>query len=84
MANQSGQVYGLTILSPIIEDERLDICHAMELRWYLANLERDRRSPFAKVQKDLYASLQKRFRRHEDFRINALPGIELRVFIVAP
>ena len=27
MANENGQVYGLTILSPIIEDQRLDIEH---------------------------------------------------------
>ena len=47
MANVSGNTYGLTILSPIIEDNRLDICHSMELRWYLGHLPRDYRSPFA-------------------------------------
>jgi len=57
MANQSGQVYGLTILSPIIEDERLDICHAMELRWYLGHLPRDRKSPFALISSTYLARL---------------------------
>jgi hypothetical protein len=49
MANESGQVYGLTILSPIIEDQRVDIDHATQFRWYRCNLPRDHTSPFAKV-----------------------------------
>jgi hypothetical protein len=57
MANQSGQVYGLTILSPIIEDERLDICHSMELRWYLGHLPRDHKSPFAQISSTYLARL---------------------------
>ncbi len=57
MANQSGQVYGLTILSPIIEDERLDICHSMELRWYLGHLARDHKSPFAQISSTYLARL---------------------------
>lgn len=57
MANQSGQVYGLTILSPIIENERIDICHATELRWYLASLPRDHTSPFARVSSTHLARL---------------------------
>jgi len=57
MANQNGQVYGLTILSPIIEDESLDICHSMELRWYLAHLPRDRKSPFAQLSSTYLARL---------------------------
>jgi hypothetical protein len=57
MANQSGQVYGLTILSPIIEDARLDICHSMELRWYLGHLPRDHRSPFAQISSTYLARL---------------------------
>jgi hypothetical protein len=57
MANQNGQVYGLTILSPIIEDERLDICHSMELRWYLGNLARDHKSPFAQISSTYLARL---------------------------
>ena len=57
MADQSGQVYGLTILSPIIEDETLDICHSMELRWYLGNLARDHNSPFARISSTYLARL---------------------------
>jgi hypothetical protein len=57
MGNQSGQVYGLTILSPIIEDDRLDICHAMELRWYLGHLARDHKSPFARISSTYLARL---------------------------
>jgi len=57
MANQSDQVYGLTILSPILEDDTLDICHSMELRWYLANLPRDYQSPFAKISSTYLARL---------------------------
>lgn len=49
MGNISGNTYGLTILSPVIEDNRLDICHSMELRWYLSQLPRDHRSPFAQL-----------------------------------
>jgi hypothetical protein len=57
MANVSGSTYGLTILSPIIEDERLDICHSMELRWYLSQLPRDCRSPFAQLSSTYLARL---------------------------
>lgn len=57
MANQSGQVYGLTVVSPIIEDERLDICHSMELRWYLGHLARDHKSPFAQISSTHLARL---------------------------
>jgi hypothetical protein len=57
MANISGKVYGLTILSPIIEDNRLEICHSMELRWYLSQLPRDCRSPFAQLSSTYLARL---------------------------
>jgi hypothetical protein len=57
MANQNGQVYGLTILSPIVEDESLDICHSMELRWYLGHLARDHKSPFAQLSNTYLARL---------------------------
>lgn len=57
MANQSGQVYGLTILCPIIEDESLDICHSMDLRWYLGNLPRDHKGPFAQLSSTYLARL---------------------------
>jgi hypothetical protein len=50
-------VYGLTILSPIIEDDRLDICHSMELRWYLGHLPRDHQSPFARLSSTYLARL---------------------------
>jgi len=57
MGNQSGQVYGLTILSPIIENDRIDICDAMELRWYLGHLARDHKSPFAQISSTYLARL---------------------------
>jgi hypothetical protein len=57
MANQSGQVYGLTILSPILESESIDIGHATVLRWYLASLPRDHTSPFARVSSTHFARL---------------------------
>jgi hypothetical protein len=57
MANRSGQVYGLTILCPIIENDRLDICHSMELRWYLGHLPRDHKSPFARISSTYLARL---------------------------
>ena len=57
MANRNGQVYGLTILSPIIEDQRLDIGHSMEIRWYLGHLARDHKSPFAQVSSTYLARL---------------------------
>lgn len=57
MPNQSGHVYGLTILSPIIEDDQLDICHSMELRWYLSRLPRDYKSPFATLSSTYLARL---------------------------
>src|SRR3954471_12152714 len=39
MSNQSGQIYGLTVLSPIIEDDSIDVCHATARRWYPARLK---------------------------------------------
>ena len=57
MGNVSGTTYGLTILSPILEDDRLDICHSMELRWYLSQLPRDHRSPFAQLSSTYLARL---------------------------
>lgn len=57
MGNVSGNTYGLTILSPIIEDNRLDICHSMKLRWYLRQLPRDHRSPFAQLSSTYLARL---------------------------
>jgi hypothetical protein len=57
MSNVSGTTYGLTILSPIIEDNRIDICHSMELRWYLSQLPRDYSSPFAQLSSTYLARL---------------------------
>lgn len=57
MGNVSGKTYGLTVLSPIIEDDRLDICHSMELRWYLSQLPRDSHSPFAQLSSTYLARL---------------------------
>ncbi len=57
MGNVNGKTYGLTILSPIIEDNQLDICHAMELRWYLSQQPRDCRSPFAQLSSTYLARL---------------------------
>jgi len=47
MPNQNGTVYGLTILSPIIDDERVTPSHDLQIRRYLASLPTDERSPFA-------------------------------------
>src|SRR6185312_1842084 len=49
MANQNGQIYGLTILSPIIQGDSKDLAHVTAIRWYLACQPRDRRSPLAQV-----------------------------------
>jgi hypothetical protein len=49
MPDKSGHVYGLTILAPIVEDDHLEISHAIELRDYLATLPKDETSPFAQV-----------------------------------
>jgi hypothetical protein len=49
MANQNGNMYGLTILSPIIDDPKIKISHDAALRMYLQNMHRHERSPFAKV-----------------------------------
>jgi hypothetical protein len=52
MSNQNGSVYGLTILSPIIADEKATPSHDLQIRKYLASLlaEEDlsgKESPFA-------------------------------------
>jgi hypothetical protein len=57
MANQSGNVYGLTILSPIITGPKDVVCHATAIRDYLATLPHDHRSPFAKVSSTHLARL---------------------------
>jgi hypothetical protein len=47
MPNQNGKLYGLTILSPIIDDESATPSHDLQIRNYLATLPTDQRSPFA-------------------------------------
>src|SRR5262252_7235452 len=49
MGNQSGNVYGLTIFSPIVNDGNADVSHSLALRAYLAALPRDSSGPFARV-----------------------------------
>jgi len=47
MPNKNGNVYGLTILSPIIDDERATPSHDLQIREYLATLPTGEASPFA-------------------------------------
>jgi hypothetical protein len=49
MPNENGSVYGLTILSPIIEDEAATPSHDLQIRAYLANLSTREDSPFARA-----------------------------------
>ena len=47
MPNKNGNVYGLTILSPIIDDESATPSHDLQIREYLATLPTGEESPFA-------------------------------------
>jgi hypothetical protein len=47
MPNQNGSVYGLTILSPIIDDANARPSHDLQIRAYLARLSTREESPFA-------------------------------------
>ena len=47
MPDQNGSVYGLTILSPILNDERATPSHDLQIRKYLATLKTNEQSPFA-------------------------------------
>jgi len=47
MPNKNGSVYGLTILSPIIDDEKATPSHDLQIRNYLAHLSTREQSPFA-------------------------------------
>lgn len=49
MANRNGDMYGLTVLSPIINDPALKVSHDTALRIYLQKLPRHEQSPFAGV-----------------------------------
>src|SRR5437868_15501022 len=57
MPNQNGNVYGLTILSPIINAPDGDVSHDCAIRDYLSLLPRDHRSPFAKISSTHLARL---------------------------
>jgi hypothetical protein len=47
MANQSGSIYGLTLLCPILNDENAHPSHDLQIRDYLSKLAADSKSPFA-------------------------------------
>jgi hypothetical protein len=47
MPSQNGSVYGLTILSPIVDDDRATPSHDLQIRAYLAKLSTREDSPFA-------------------------------------
>jgi hypothetical protein len=47
MANQSGSIYGLTLLCPILNDENARPSHDLQIRDYLSKLTADSESPFA-------------------------------------
>jgi len=47
MANQSGSVYGLTLLCPIIDDDRAVPSHDLQIRYHLSKLGAGPDSPFA-------------------------------------
>jgi hypothetical protein len=49
MPNQNGSVYGLTILSPIIDDDKATPSHDLQIRKYLATLPTGPESPFAQA-----------------------------------
>lgn len=49
MPNKNGSVYGLTILSPIIDDDRATPSHDLQIRNYLAHLSTREDSPFAQA-----------------------------------
>ena len=49
MPNQNGSVYGLTILSPIIDDAKATPSHDLQIRNYLAKLSTREDSPFAQA-----------------------------------
>jgi hypothetical protein len=49
MPNQNGSVYGLTILSPILNDSKASPSHDLQIRAYLATLPTGADSPFAQA-----------------------------------
>lgn len=57
MANRSGSVYGLTILSPIKDDPHAEVSHSLAIRVYLQSIPQDQNSPFARVSSTHMARL---------------------------
>ena len=49
MPNVSGKLYGLTVLSPILNDETATPSHDLQIREYLAGLALDEHSPFSRA-----------------------------------
>ncbi len=49
MSNRNGEMFGLTALSPIIDDPTLRVSHDAALRIYLQRMRRDEHSPFARI-----------------------------------
>jgi hypothetical protein len=47
MPNNNGSLYGLTILSPILNDPKATLSHDLQIRKYLASLPTGEDSPFA-------------------------------------
>ena len=47
MPSQSGSVYGLTLLCPILDDDRAVPSHDLQIRYHLSNLPLGSDSPFA-------------------------------------
>jgi hypothetical protein len=47
MPNKNGSVYGLTVLSPIIDDESATPSHDLQIREYLSRLPTGEESPFS-------------------------------------
>jgi len=57
MSNKSGNIYGLTILSPVRRHDVGELSNALRIRQYLATLDRNTGSPFAKVSSTHLARL---------------------------
>ena len=57
MPNQSGSIYGLTILSPIKDKQHVKISPSLAIRMYLQSLPVDSGGPFAKVSSTHMARL---------------------------
>ena len=49
MGNQNGKVFGLTFLSPIVDDQAATPSHDLQIRYALAQWKVDETSPFARA-----------------------------------